>query len=129
MNKYRTSTDERISQATIDRRRSLAYKVEAEQLYSMVCQGCNIEWATDHSHIISQANCKVLGKAELIYEPKNWFRSCRECHHIWENKKSGKFGNLKNIDELLTFLEIHDPEEYRKRMIYLENYKSEKLDK
>ena len=38
-----------------------------------------------------------------------------------------KFGNLKNINELLTFLEIHDPEEYRKRMIYLENYKSREL--
>ena len=120
MNKYKTIDGERISQATIDRRRSLAYKVEAQQQYNLVCEGCNAAIAVDHSHIISQSKCKMLQRTELIYDPSNWFRSCRKCHEIWEKKKSKEFGNLKNIDELLTFLEANDPEEYKKRIITLE---------
>jgi len=124
MNKHETSEGERISQSTIDKRRSLAYKSEAIEsgIYSgyQICEGCENEMATEHSHIIGQARCKHLHKAELCYDPINWFYSCRNCHKKWENKKSGEFGKLKNIDELLTFLEENDPEEYRKRIIILD---------
>ena len=118
--KHLTSEGERISQDTINVRRSLAYKIEAQQMYNYVCEGCNCNMATEHSHIIPQFRCKILHKAELCYDRANWFLSCRECHQDWENKKSGKFGKLKNINELLTFLEENDPEEYRKRCIILD---------
>lgn len=118
--KYSTSDGERITQATIDRRRSEIYRKEGIYSESNICEGCEKERATEHSHIISQGMCKILGKAELCYKSVNWFLSCRKCHQDWENKKSGKFGNLKNIDLLLAVLRRFDPDEYRKRLIILD---------
>jgi len=123
MNKYNTSSGERISQATIDRRRSLAYRTSDSGYDRYICEGCLKELAINHSHIVSQKRCKELGKAELCYEPLNWFRSCGTCHEIWEAKKSGKFGKLKNIDELMFQLSRFDPDEHQIRLLLLnENY-------
>ena len=120
MNKFTTSTGERVSQATIDRRRKEAYQ-NAWKI--TVCECCHEEMATDHDHSISQARCKQLHKTELIWDADNWSASCRECHSEWESYRSGKFEDHKNVVKRMLFVKKHDPQGFEKRRQHLSNYK------
>ncbi len=113
---YETSTGERISQATIDRRYSKALKEKHNGNSRPIC-GCG-EMATDNDHTVSRTRCKELHKVELIYDPDNFVSSCRECHAKWENWKSGEYWDLPNTEIRMVFLLKHDEESYKKR-IYL----------
>lgn len=112
---YETSTGERISQATIDRRYSKALKEKHNGNPRPICGGCG-ELATDNDHTVSKARCKQLHKAELIYDPDNFPSSCRVCHMKWENWKSGEYWDLINTHERMVYLFEHDEESYKKRM-------------
>jgi len=68
-NYYHTSTGEKVSQATIDSRRSKTYrKMYDSQIQS--CAGCN-GTAQGNAHLIPQKVAKDEGMAELCWLPDN----------------------------------------------------------
>jgi hypothetical protein len=77
-NKYSTSNGERISQATIDQRRSKAYRELYEGNPHPIC-GCG-EAAQGSMHYVPQAYCKQIGKAEYCYSPINIRAACYKCN-------------------------------------------------
>lgn len=81
-----------------------------------MCEACEVEPSVDNDHTIAQARCKFIGKTELIWHPDNYPRSCRKCHHEWENFKSGEWVHHKNVVQRLEFLKEHDPEGYQIRI-------------
>lgn len=113
MIKYTTSTGERVSEATIKKRLSDAYK----NWYSggvPNCAGCGNR-AIETSHIIAKARCKVLKLTDLIWMRSNTFPSCRSCHLIWENYKSGEVKGLINYEDCMNFLKKYDMDGFLKR--------------
>ena len=87
-----------------------------------VCEGCNRSLPLSHSHTISQARCKQLGKTELIWDKENIFLECFDvpcsystyCHNIWSNGDLEKKKRLLNFGKKLEYIKIHDPETYQK---------------
>ena len=119
MNYYKTSDGHEVSQQSIDRLRAKSYAYYPE-LHA--CEACGA-LAVDHSHIISQARCKVLHKTELIWSRENWFFACRSCHMEWEAIKGARWSKFLNLPRLLQVLKRHDPEGHQKRIIVLEELK------
>lgn len=93
-----------------------AYRAQEREDPVVSCECCGISPADDHDHTISQARCKQLKKAELIWDKENWSRSCRKCHMDWESYKSGRFRQHRNYIQRMWFMREHDPEGYRKRL-------------
>ena len=118
MIKYECSNGERVSESTIKKRLSAAYR----QWYDggEGCAGCWVGRASETSHIISKARCKELHKTELIWNKENTFPSCRRCHLIWETTGALAWCNLLNVDRCIEVLEKYDTESYNKRMIIYE---------
>ena len=125
MNEYKTSDGERVSQATIDRRRREEQRHILYRLAPLnpICEGCGEYPAMEHDHTISQARCKTLHKTELIWDPDNWSYSCRQCHQEWESYRSGRFEEHANVIKRMLFVKQHDPEGFEKRVQHLSNYK------
>lgn len=116
LNRYDCSNGQKVSQATIDRKRSESHRKFLELLgANPICEACQNERANDFDHTIAQARCKVIHKTELIWTMANQPMSCRNCHHQWENFKSGEYLNHKNYSERMDYLEQHDPEGFRIR--------------
>lgn len=127
MNRYFTSNGERVTESTIKKRLSTAYKL----WYDMgpeYCRGCGIERAIETSHIISKARCKELHKTELIWTRENTYPSCRACHIAWESISNPEWCELMNVDECLEILEKFDKESFNKRMYVYENHISSKTN-
>jgi hypothetical protein len=116
MNYSICSDGTKVSQATIDRKYAEARRNKyADMMGTPCCEACG-ESSVDNDHTIAQARCKVIHKTELIWDPKNFPRSCRKCHHEWENVKGLKWVDHANVDERLRYLRKHDPEGYKYRM-------------
>lgn len=68
---------------------------EIDENREKICSGCGRYQGGDvrlsHSHIISRADCKRIGKPQLIYHPENITYHCMDfgfnqgCHSKWEN--------------------------------------------
>lgn len=116
-NYYNTSTGDRLTQRQINTRLTSSYKGMMEKY---ICEGCGSSRAVDHDHTISQKRCKELHKTELIWDEQNIAFSCRTCHLDWEAYKSGKFSFHANCEKRMLYLRDHDPEGFRKRLLYLE---------
>jgi hypothetical protein len=96
-------------QSLIERAYKLTIK-DMDYTTEKVCSGCNKYQGGDiklsHSHIISRADCKGIGKPELIYERENLTYHCMDfgmnkgCHGLWENPVMRKllFDYEKNIN-------------------------------
>jgi hypothetical protein len=112
-NQYYGSDGKRYSEATIKTNLSKAYKEYYlfEPLGS--CEGCG-DQATCTAHIIPKAICKTLRKTELIWNPKNWFRSCFSCNSIAENVSGEEIKTLMNFTRIKEVLRVYDPERYLK---------------
>lgn len=83
MNKYTCSDGTRISQATIDRRRSEAYRdLYAGEPHPMC--GCN-KPAQGTAHWVPQKICKDNGIAEYCYLSINMVAACHSCNSSIEN--------------------------------------------
>jgi hypothetical protein len=82
-NKYFTSSGERVSQATIDQRRSKAYRELYEGESHPMC-GCG-KPAQGTMHLVPQAICKQEGKAEYCWLPINMCPACHLCNTRCEN--------------------------------------------
>jgi hypothetical protein len=83
MNKFSTSNGEKISQATIDQRRSKAYRELYEGNPHPRC-GCG-EAAQGTAHYCAQAHCKSIGRSEFCYLPINMVPACYKCNTKMEN--------------------------------------------
>lgn len=94
---------------------------EIDSSREKVCTGCGRHQGGDiklsHSHIISRADCKRIGKPELIYHPDNITYHCLDfgthegCHRKWENPAKRYLlldyrDNLKKIKKLAPELYI-----------------------
>ena len=115
-NHYLTSTGERITQTQINSRLA---KMRNSMMHYYICQCCWVNQANDHDHTISQKRCKELHKTELIWDEANISFSCRGCHIIYENFKTGGFQLHKNWLKRILFIKLHDNETYMKRFYYL----------
>jgi hypothetical protein len=111
-NLYYTTSGERVSQATIDRRRSAAYREAYAGLPHPSCESCG-KRAEGSSHIVSQKRCKELRKSELIWDRINFYPACNLHNSAWESNDT----SLPNYQRLMEILQKLDPEGYEKRQI------------
>jgi hypothetical protein len=111
MNKYYCSDGSAVSEATISKRRSEAYR----EFYGGEAHPCCEETglpAQGSSHIVSQKRCKELHKTELIWNPRNFFPATHEVNSRWESNDS----TLKNYDKYMEIMKEFDPLGYEKRL-------------
>jgi hypothetical protein len=116
MNLSFCSNGERVSEATIQRRYSQSLKEKHEYQRTKICECCGKRQAMHNDHTIAKARCKVIHKAELIWNPGNYVSSCEICHKEWESFKSGNWTLHLNSEVRLRFLKEHDPEGYNIRI-------------
>lgn len=109
-NHYHCSNGERVTQATIDRRRSDAYRKAYQDNPNQICR-CS-ERAQGSSHIVSQQRCKHLHRAELIWARVNFTPACNSCNSRWESNDE----TVPGYEEFMRILEHLDPEGYAKRL-------------
>lgn len=114
MIKYNCSNGERVSQATIDRRRAKSHLEFVDK--PQICWACCRKMANDFDHTIAQARCKVIGKTELIWAVNNQVLSCRLCHSEWESFKSGEYKKHLNYETRIAYLKENDEEGWQKRV-------------
>lgn len=110
-NYYRTSSGEKISQATIDRRRSATYKELYEGEPHPACGGCG-KPAQGTAHYVPQKVCKAIGKAEYCYLEVNMVPACHTCNGILESYKSDEVKKLFCYEQLLKVTKMIDPQRY-----------------
>jgi hypothetical protein len=111
MNKYKTSTGELISQATIDRRRSQTYRELYEGNPHPSC-GCGVA-AQGTAHLTPQKVCKDIGKAEYCYLKVNMIPACHKCNSRIENISSVTKDDWF-YEQLLTVTKLISNERYLK---------------
>jgi len=111
MNKYYCSDGSAVSQSTIDRRRSEAYRKKYVGEAHPSCEETGLP-AQGSSHILSQSRAKSLHKTELIWEPDNFFPATHETNSRWEHNDS----TLKNYWKYMEYLKTVDDEGYQKRL-------------
>jgi hypothetical protein len=102
---YKTSSGERVSEATIKKRLSEAYRQQYDGKPHPCCDETGVR-AECSSHIISQKRCKELHKAELIWNPSNFFPATYVVNSRWESNDK----TLRNYNQYLAFVEEHDLE-------------------
>lgn len=106
---YCSITDKWYTQNQIDTNLSKAYK----EFYLFepigLCEGC-MGQATCTAHILPKARCKTLHLVSLVWNPKNWFRSCIRCNYQAENVSSDAITKLLNYDRIKEVLIQYDPE-------------------
>lgn len=103
-------------QAEVKRKMHASY-AEIDNDREPVCQGCGRgDKPLSHSHTISVADCKGLGKWFLIYFKPNIEIECfygeMDCHNIWESGSVAKKVKLHNFERKMILLEEHDPRRY-----------------
>lgn len=96
--------------------------MDIDYIREKVCSGCLRYQGGDvrlsHSHIISRADCKAIGKPELIYDPDNIAYHCLDfgehkgCHPKWENKTKRYF--LTDYGWNIIYIRKVAPELYEK---------------
>ncbi len=110
-----------VKQAQIERE----YKktcIDMDYTEEKVCSGCNRFQGGDirlsHSHIISRADCKGIGRPELISLRENLTYHCmtfagnKGCHSKWENPKERK--TLLDYEKNINFIKSISEEMYNK---------------
>lgn len=89
-----------------------------------ICTGCSKFQGGDirlsHSHIISQKDCKAIGKPELIYDKRDITFHCLDfgenegCHRKWESKDPAIMSTLHDYDVNMQFIKNQSIELYNK---------------
>lgn len=108
-NKYYDSSGKAYSQATIDRKRSEAYR-EAYGPYPQYCHGCGGQ-AMGSAHIVSQKAAKNMRKVELIWNPENFFPACAVCN-LRAESNGHSFYELINWQYCMEVIKKYDPERF-----------------
>lgn len=109
--KYECQDGTKITEATIRQRLSRAYQKKYDGQPYPRCAETG-ERAEGSSHIISRQRCKQLRKADLIFNPDNFFPATHEVNRRWENGDE----TLPNYWKYMEFVKEHDPEGYQKRI-------------
>lgn len=83
MNKYKTSTGEKVTQTSIEARTRNAKRLKVQSMDFIHCEKCGISTGTyfDCSHIIGVKEAKESGRTELCYDMNNIELLCRKCHN------------------------------------------------
>jgi hypothetical protein len=120
--RYHCSDGTLVSQAEINENLKIVYGF-MDLDYRGYCSGCTrTNQPMSHSHTISQARCKLLGKTELIWDVRNIEFECFEgpcskptaCHNKWEVGSLEVKKTLINFTRKLEYIKLHDQETYRK---------------
>jgi hypothetical protein len=130
--KFRCSDGRLVSQVEVKRK----YAETCDRIKKTrpeMCEGSG-RWDVplSFSHTISQANCKSLGKTELIWDENNievegYEPPCSKptmAHNIWEVGTIQEKIMLLNFSRKVEYIEKHDSEGYRKLMIELDELES-----
>ena len=112
-NYYHTSNGERVTQATIDRRRSDTYRRRYAGNPWPACCGCGRP-AQGTMHFVPQAVCKAEGKAEYCWLDINMGEACHRCNEIAENPKSPLIKKLFCYERILSVTKLVSEERYQK---------------
>ena len=120
--KYKCSNGDLVSEVTIKRKYAeVCDQIDIER--EPVCQGTGRgDVPLSHSHTISRARCKELGKTELIWDSDNIEIEGYEertsnpttAHCIWEDGTWKQKSELLNFNRKLSYIKANDPETYRK---------------
>ncbi len=123
--RYRCSDSTLVSQQQIKINLKLIYEV-IDNTRAQMCEGSGkFNVPLSHSHTISQARCKEIGKTELIWDEDNIFLEEFEAptsnpqvaHNIWESGSIQKKMRLLNFDKKMRYMQQHDKETYIKYCI------------
>ena len=112
-NTFLCSDGTKVTQAEINVFRAEAY-AQRYPVQSATCHGCWKRKAQGSAHVIAQARCKILGKTELIWDPRNFFPACLQCNAAIESPNGKNWKHLLNIDDCLKFIKQEDPELFTK---------------
>jgi hypothetical protein len=112
-NYYNCSNGERVSQATIDTRRSKTYKSLYAGEPHPVCAGCNGK-AEGSAHLIPQKIAKDSGIAELCWSKENIVPACFKCNSLLESYKDEEVKKLFCYQQLLDITEKYLPQRFNK---------------
>lgn len=113
-NTFKCSDGGKVTDSGVRAMLAQAYLIRDELFPYVQCEGCKKELATCHAHIIAKAECKRIGKTELIWDINNFFNSCWSCNTAIENPKGNEWKQLKNIDKCLKFIAQHHYELFQK---------------
>lgn len=74
-----------------------------------ICTGCGTNQALCHSHLISQKDCKLIGKPELIYDKRDITFHCMSpvnncCSQKWESKDPKIMSTLLDYEVNIAFV-------------------------
>jgi len=108
---YYCSDGARVTQATIDKNLSRAYRDRYEGEPHPRCEETGVA-AECSSHIISQKRCKELHMTELIWNPINFFPATHNVNSRWESNDT----TLRNYNEYMDVVRKFDPIGYEKRL-------------
>jgi len=111
-NKYTCSDGSKVTEATIKRNLSIAYRQHYFWEPKGSCEGCGINPGQGSAHIVPKARLKQLGLTDYIWKPISFFRSCHSCNTKAENINSAK--ELLNYDRILQVTKELDYERYLK---------------
>lgn len=111
MNYYKCSNGEKVSQATIDKRRSNAYRKLYEGQPHPLCAGCNNR-AEGTAHLVPQKIVKAEGKSEYCWLSINMVPTCHRCNSKLESYKSDEIKELLCYDQLLEVTKLISPQRY-----------------
>lgn len=108
-----------MKQTTINSRLKAAYEaIDRER--DKVCSGCGRwqggEIRLSHSHIISRANCKAIGRPELIYDEHNITYHCMDFGHHRGCHRRHEQGDPTLLDHAhnLAFVRAHSEQLYQR---------------
>ena len=120
---YYCSDGSRVSEATIKRKLSEAYRKKYDGEPHPLCEGCGLVSAQGSAHIVPKAELKELHMTELIWNPIMFFPACHSCNSIAENPSSDDFKKLRNLDTILSVLAMYSLERLQKYFNSYENIK------
>lgn len=112
MNYYKCSDGSKVSQSTINRKRSEAYRELYEGEPHPSCAGCDAP-AQGTAHLVPQKVVKSLGKTEYCWLEINMVPACHCCNSILESYKSDEVKELLCYERLLEVTEIIDPTRFK----------------
>jgi len=110
-NKYKCSNGELVSEATIAKRRSEAYRRMYEGEPHPNCIGCNAR-AQCTIHFVPQKYLKGIGKTEYCWKEVNMGPGCFTCNSILESIRGEDVKKLLCYDRLLEVTKLIAPERY-----------------
>lgn len=96
-NRYYTSTGERVTEATIKARYTIAIRNKYQEMSVHRCHGCGGA-PNGSAHIIPKAILKQMHMTELIWNPRIFFPACNKCNMICENVSSEEITTLHNYE-------------------------------